>query len=512
MKHFYLKICIIVLACLSYLPVSAYDFEADGFYFTITSVKDLTVSVDGAVNSDTDKIVLPQTVVYKNKTLTITSVGNKAFTGYKNLRSVSFPKTMLSIGYSAFAGDSLLTDIVLPDNLSTIADYAFSGTSIKEMKLPLSLTFIGEGAFRKTRIRSIALPDNIEEIPTSCFADCDSLIFIQWPKKLRSIGDHAFDGCEALKNFTIPSSVVEISPSIIWNCSNISRLTIGKGLKGLPFTYAYNRDRDISEQSSLRTYCNNDHDYHLKFLDRLDTVIIEDSYDEFSIKGSVGWYIPTGGVYWYYNCPAFLDLDYFYVGRPLTDITSWRVKDKNFGIYYKYYAYYGHIKKLEIAGTCTENPRFLQKVDTLILGENIKSFYVDNLDNEDKLKMIICKSTNPPIVNEPFLNKVYTDVTLYVPKGYKDIYSNAPEWGLFWDIKEYKDVTDITSVIDSPKDISITTNNGSIIINNSPHNTYIQVYNLQGALVAKSQGCVISGLSKGAFIVTVGGKTFKVVL
>lgn len=126
--------------------------------------------------------------------------------------------------------------------------------------------------------------------------------------------------------------------------------------------------------------------------------------------------------------------------------------------------------------------------------------------------MIICKSTNPPVVDHPFSNKIYADVTLYVPKGYKDIYSQAPEWGLFWDIKEYEDVTDITSVVDSPKDISITTNNGSIIINNSPHNTYIQVYNLQGALVAKSQSSVISGLSKGAYIVTVGGKTFKVVL
>ena len=361
MKHFYLKICIIVLACLSYLPVSAYDFEADGFYFTITSVKDLTVSVDGAVNSDTDKIVLPQTVVYKNKTLTITSVRGEAFMGYKNLRSVSFPKTMLSIGYSAFADDSLLTDIVLPDNLLTIGGYAFSGTSIKELKLPLSLTFIGKGAFCKTRIRSIALPDNIEEIPTSCFADCDSLNFIQWPKKLRSIGDHAFDGCNALKNFTIPSSVVEISPSIIWNCSNISRLTIGKGLKGLPFTYKLEYPSgNFLEQSSLRTYRNFRGNY-LEFLNRLDTVIIEDSYDEFSIKGSV-----ERNSYWYYNCPAFLDLDYFYVGRPLTDITSWRVKDKEFSINYDRNAYYGHIKKLEIAGTCTKNPRFLQKVDTLI--------------------------------------------------------------------------------------------------------------------------------------------------
>lgn len=127
MKHFCHKICLVVLACFSYLSASAYDFEADGLYFTITSLKDLTVSVDGAVNKDTDKIVIPQTIVYKNKTLTITRVGSEAFKSYKNLQSISFPNTMLSIGESAFEEDELLADIVLPDSLLRIGSNAFYG-------------------------------------------------------------------------------------------------------------------------------------------------------------------------------------------------------------------------------------------------------------------------------------------------------------------------------------------------------------------------------------------------
>lgn len=126
MKHFCHKICLVVLACFSYLSASAYDFEADGLYFTIISPKDLTVSVDGAVNKDTDKVVIPQTVVYKNKTLTITRVGSEAFKSYKNLQSISFPNTMLSIGESAFEEDELLADIVLPDSLLRIGSNAFS--------------------------------------------------------------------------------------------------------------------------------------------------------------------------------------------------------------------------------------------------------------------------------------------------------------------------------------------------------------------------------------------------
>lgn len=204
MKHFCHKICLVVLACFSYLSASAYDFETDGLYFTITSIKDLTVSVDGAVNKDTDKIVIPQTIVYKGRTLTVTSVGDNAFScsAFSDLQSVTLPNTILSIG-----------------------EYAFSWTSIKDIRFPSSLTSIGNSAFSHTKLCSIALPDNIEDIPSSCFFCCDSLKSIQWPKRLRSIGYGAFEGCRALTNFTIPPSVVGISPSIIRGCIYNHRTT-----------------------------------------------------------------------------------------------------------------------------------------------------------------------------------------------------------------------------------------------------------------------------------------------
>ena len=512
MKHICLKLVLFVLSVFTFLSVSAYDFEADGLYFTITSLKDLTVSVDGAFSFG-DKLVIPQTVAYKGRTLTVTSVGNKAFSGasyvYASpLHSVSLPNTILSIGDYAFSDNINLTEVVLPEQLLEIGRYAFSYTSIKDIRFPSSLTSIGESAFSRTKLCSIALPDNMEDIPPYCFYDCDSLKSIQLPKRLRSIDYCAFEGCRALTNFTIPPSVVKISPSIIWGCSNISKLTIGKGLNGLPFSHSlYNGY--VYGASSLETHYERGEETSY-FSNKLDTVIIEDAPDEFSIKG----YISNYGCYDdndYLTYPAFSNgLDYFYVGRPLIDISKW----DDFEVAK---VHTGTIKKLEIAGTCTENPRFYQWVDTLILGKNIASFYVDRL-NEYDLDMIICKSTTPPVVcNGPFLNKVYAGATLYVPKGCKDAYSKDSEWGIFWDIQEFEDdcnteMTNVTNVTDTPKDISITTQNGSIIVSNAPHNTLVQVYDLQGALVAKSQRSVISGLSKGAYLVNVGGKTFKVAL
>lgn len=595
MKQICLKLVLFVLSVFTFLSVSAYDFEADGLYFTITSLKDLTVSVDGAVNKDTDKIVIPPTVVYKNKTLTITSVGSEAFKGYKNLQSISFPNTVLSIGKSAFEKDELLADVVLPDSLSeigkaafqnctslktiripkkvdflksevfygcsglisvtlndsvrTIGDESFYGASIKELKLPLSLRYIGIEAFAYTKIREIKLPKSlrsigngafmhsellhielpmsltsigkqafentkvrqidvgVENIPESCFENCDSLKYIRWTGEIKSIGRDAFKGCSSLKSFTIPSSVKKISTSILWNCPNISKLTIGKGLDALPFKieifYSGLRKESLT---SYYDYVNNSNEETVeKHLQGLKTVIIEDASSPFAIKGfciskkdSVS--------------PSFADLDlnYYYVGRPLIDIHSW-----NNYYYVKGSESRGHIKKLEIAGTCTENPYFYQEVDTLVLGTNIMSFVVENL-HYGSLKTIICKSTAPPsgLTSKSFPTKIYTDVTLYVPKGSKEIYSKDPGWGSFWDIQEFEgdSYTRVSNVTDNLKDIAITTQNGSIILNNVPHNILVHVYNLQGALVAKSRNGVISGLSKGAYLVNVGGKTFKVVL
>lgn len=459
MKHFCHKICLVVLACFSYLSASAYDFEADGLYFTITSLKDLTVSVDGAVNKDTYKIVIPQTVAYKNKSLTVTSVGDNAFKGYKNLQSVSFPKTVLSIGNSAFEKDSLLTGVVLPDSL--------------------------------LRIES-----------------------------------NAFYSCQSLDKFTISSSVTDISPSIIWECPNITKLTIGKGLNGLPFckrvynvykSYWLRPEQCFATETLTNEYTplkNTTQDK--SFLTKLKTVIIEDTNEDFSIRGYYIGEKKSGQLLYDAYLPSFsnFDLDYYYVGRPLTDIRSWVVDDKKYRI--EHVEKIGHIKKLEIAGMCTENPYFYQDVDTLVLGSNIMSFVVENL-YYDSLKTIVCKSTIPPsgMSSSCYPAKIYTDVTLYVPKGCKEAYSNDSGWGTFWDIREFEDDSStaaVANVIDNQRNITITTQKGSIIVNNAPRNTLVQVYNLQGTLIAKSHEGVINGLSKGAYLITIGAKTFKIVL
>lgn len=320
--------------------------------------------------------------------------------------------------------------------------------------------------------------------------------------------------CKSLDYFTIGAGKIDTS---ILSGSSVSKLIIKKEANEFPTEFRYLRRVDNSsawdvryfEYESLTGYSNHDYykngfDWYLTTsLPKLKTVIIEDANDLFSIIG-----IKNGHGY----IPIFfgIELNYFYVGRPLN--ISWHEC-----AFYNLPVKKGHIKKLEIAGTCTKNPYFYQEIDTLILGDNIKSFVVENL-YYDSLKTIVCKSTTPPsgLTSESFPTKIYTDVTLYVPKGCKDVYSNDPGWGTFWDIQEFEGdsyiISAVANVIDKQRDITITTQKGSILVNNAPRNTLVQVYNLQGTLIAKSHEGVINGLSKGAYLITIGAKTFKIVL
>lgn len=60
--------------------------------------------------------------------------------------------------------------------------------------------------------------------------------------------------------------------------------------------------------------------------------------------------------------------------------------------------------------------------------------------------------------------------------------------------------------------VSVTASNGRIIISGLGGDAFAKVYNLQGALVAETAERVIDSLLPDLYIVSVGGKTFKVML
>lgn len=453
MKPIIQKLGLLVAMLLAILPSSAYDFEIDGICYTITSTADLTVRVDGVVNTEINDITIPNKVEYKGKALTVLEIGKDAFRGHKQLTTISLPSSVISIGAGAFQDCIALKEFSFPIGVTEIPYYLFYGCSnLSSVCLHDHIMKIEHDAFCGTGITRIELPQIISRIPNDCFrgckqleeivfnassigigafAACKSLKAIDLPENLESIGDNAFDGCIALSEFTITPNVSHISPSAIWNCSNITKLTIGTGLQGLPFYYYRNTGR----RESFDSYDING--VSGSTLNGLKEIIIADDETNFKIRGSIN---QNGRI-----IPAFAnsDLDYFYIGRPLTDISNWRYDSGN-SLYVQVSQGYGHIHTLEIAGGCKENPYFYQEVDMLILGIDINKFIPDNLCT-NSLSKIVCRSITPPTISGNYSNfttKHFTDdVIVCVPYGCKEAYENANFWKSFWNIEELPEIT-----------------------------------------------------------------------
>ena len=114
--------------------------------------------------------------------------------------SVTIPENITSIGNKAFHGHKNLTSITIPNSVKTIGNYAFSGC---------------------TNLTSVNIPDSITKIEYGTFQNCSSLTNVTIPEGVTYIDENTFDGCENLAKIIIPSSVTIINYNAFRGCCNL---------------------------------------------------------------------------------------------------------------------------------------------------------------------------------------------------------------------------------------------------------------------------------------------------
>jgi hypothetical protein len=186
------------------------------------------------VDADNNAFTSEEGVLYnKNKTTLIQYPGGKtgaftipdsvtslrtdrgkdgAFTGCKNLTSVTIPSSVTSIGYILFQHCSNLTKVEIKGNsLTSIGDHAFDNcTSLTSVTILDSVTSIGDYAFFKCiNLESAPLGSGVTSIGQMAFDLCtDRLASVTIPNKVTSIGWHAFSSCNKLNTVTFQSANV----------------------------------------------------------------------------------------------------------------------------------------------------------------------------------------------------------------------------------------------------------------------------------------------------------------
>ena len=236
----------------------------DDITYELTTKEPYTATVIGVSSKNITTAHIPASVVYEERTYSVTSIGKKAFSGYSKLTSITIPNSVTSIGDYAFCNCSGLTSITIGNSVTSIGDLAFDGCyRLTSITIPNSVTSIGEWAFAScssltsvtignsvtsigewafalcSSLTSVTIGNNVTSIGSSAFYYCRSLTSITIPNSVTSIGDDAFRYCYCLTSVTIPNSVTSIGKGAFFRCSGLTSITIGNSVTSIGYSAFY---------------------------------------------------------------------------------------------------------------------------------------------------------------------------------------------------------------------------------------------------------------------------------
>ena len=200
------KLFSLFLALVATTSLWAEDFSVGGIYYNYLDDNNVEVTYrgddyDSYSNEYSGAVTIPETVTYKGKTNSVTSIGSGAFRYCSSLTSVAIGNSVTSIGHCAFQGCSSLTSVTIPNSVTSIGNYAFYGCS--------SLT-------------SITIPNSVTSIGEQAFYDCSSLTSVTIPNSVTSIAEYAFVGCSSLDTVTCLAMTPPalLGEDVFYRCDN----------------------------------------------------------------------------------------------------------------------------------------------------------------------------------------------------------------------------------------------------------------------------------------------------
>lgn len=271
---------VLLLLLSVFMKLNAQEMTVNGILYKVLSSDNLTVEVTAGQNPGScgTNVTIPSTISYESKTWTVTAIGdgafsvyspesllsvalptsivkigNGAFSGCRNLSSVTGAGAVVEIGHNAFKGCSSLSRPYFSSEIRTIGDYAFMGcTSFDFASIGEEIESLGRGVYKNcTGIEGLYIGHSIQ-IPDEFCYGCTNLSSIRYEEsytRVSAVGAYAFYNCGkltslrttsncqfgefAFANCTNLSDVISTTSSIgqsaFMNCENIKRANLGAG-------------------------------------------------------------------------------------------------------------------------------------------------------------------------------------------------------------------------------------------------------------------------------------------
>ena len=187
-----LMVCVVMmlmmLMTVSNAMAQDVKFEViDGLRYLLepgTKTASLLSNTNGKYSGD---IVVPEKVKSSDGVeYSVTSFGDKCFSGCSGLTSITIPSSVTSLGYGCFSGCISLTSITIPSSVTSLGDVCFYNcSSLTSITIPSSVTSVGSSCFEScSGLTSIIIPSSVISLGVGCFSDCRNLETVYFKGKV----------------------------------------------------------------------------------------------------------------------------------------------------------------------------------------------------------------------------------------------------------------------------------------------------------------------------------------
>lgn len=156
------------------------------------------------------------------------------------------------VDYAAENGEITITGyrgsesvVTIPSSINglpvtRIGNHAFFlKMSIVAVELPSTLVSIGDSSFSGcTKLANITIPEGVTNIGGSAFSNCQ-LTNIAIPNSVTSLNGAAFHSCPSLTNVALGTGVANIGPSTFYNCGRLQSVSMGNNVTNIDETAFY---------------------------------------------------------------------------------------------------------------------------------------------------------------------------------------------------------------------------------------------------------------------------------